>query len=157
MSKNIYIFDLDDTLYKIDNNKKTALTINISLLNLLDGPKIIFSNATHNHCIAWLDILNIRQQFQAIFSYTSMNGYKPNPFLYNKITETCNLQNYDNVYFFDDKPINLYPAKQLGWKTYLIGELLLSEFFEDINNKTKYIDAQFNNINNALEYILVNK
>jgi len=154
MSKNLYIFDLDDTLYKLNNKNGPVFAINKTLLNSLNGSKILFSNASHNHCINWLDNLNIREEFQAIFSNSNLHGYKPNPFMYKKIEQICGLKNYNNIYFFDDMPINLYPAKQLGWNTFLIGSLTHQNFFTTVNNTENYIDHQFPTINDALEYLL---
>ena len=188
MSKNIYIFDLDNTLYKFNdtsnidgtntnidgtntsnidgtntnidgtnntsNKYKISTKVNKNLLNQLNGPKILFSNANIVHCINLLKVLDIYDEFQAIFCSSNLKGYKPNPFIYKKIEQICGLKNYNNIYFFDDMPINLYPAKQLGWNTYLIGALTHQNFFTTVNNTDMYIDKQFGSINDALEYFI---
>ena len=61
-TRNIYIFDLDDTLYQIDTNsneKKIISLVDKSLLDRLDGVKILFSNAQHSYCQKLLQNLQI--------------------------------------------------------------------------------------------------
>ena len=73
--------------------------------------------------------------------------YKPLPESYKKAIERFNISADYEVYFFEDTPENLEAAKQLNWKTILVGD----------NSKTKedYIDWKFRNIEEALLFFKI--
>lgn len=158
--RNVYIFDLDDTLYQIKNNQFIN-KVDKQELKKLKGIKIIFSNATFGHVNMFLKNLGITDMFNVIFSTDILGGYKPNPLLYKKIMDVCKLTDNDNIYFFDNLPINLYPAHQYNWKTVLIHpEDETINITNDntsneklLDNMNKWLDYKFGNINDALKFI----
>lgn len=162
--KNIFIFDLDDTLYQKDENTDQYINlVDTKLFDNLDGDKILFSNASYNHCMNHLELLKLKDKFQAIFSYDILRGYKPNPSVYHKISYLCNLSLLEhNIYFFDNLAINLVYAKKLGWHTYLIlpeSEDIILSYNEDINNHLNskidtFIDNRYDNINEAIKNLV---
>ena len=158
INKNLYIFDLDNTLYqyldedKDKDNNKNIEKINKTLLDRIVGKKIIFSNAKSHHIDLWLDILDIKDKFSSLLSCDNMNGFKPNPLLYKRINKAIiNLKTNENVFFFDDLPLNLNPAKSLGWTT-----ILITRNQSDLENEfyNSWIDYKFENINLALDFFI---
>jgi len=164
-----YIFDLDNTLYKLNENMKIVNTIDIILLNKLktQGTIIMFSNATRSHCDYWCSILNIKEYFPTIISADNLQHTKPNPLSYEKVIELCDIKNTDTVYFFDDIPINLYSASKYNWNTYLINKDNNMENYnktkedsENNNNNTNnnvhlyWLSEKYENINNCITKIL---
>lgn len=158
--RNIYIFDLDDTLYQIKSNEYIN-KVNKQELRKLNGIKILFSNATFGHVSILMKELGITDIFNVVFTTDILGGYKPNPLMYEKIMKLCNLNDDDNIYFFDNLAINLYPAKKYKWKTVLIipsdEKIILSN---DTNNNENllskiddWLDYKFDNINDALKFI----
>lgn len=158
----IYIFDLDNTLYQylkpLNKSNPTSLesnqleVIDTELFKQIDGEKIIFSNGNYNHVNMWLNKLTIKDDINSIISCDIIQGYKPNPLLYFKINNIMNLMpQKKKIYFFDDLPINLNPAKELGWVT-----ILITRNQNDLTNKyyDSWIDYKFNNINDALNFFL---
>jgi len=150
----IYIFDLDNTLYqylKINGLESNQLeTVDINLFKTLNGEKIIFSNGNYRHVDMWLNQLAIKDNINSIISCDIIQGYKPNPLLYLKINNIINLMPQNKtIYFFDDLPINLNPAKELGWIT-----ILITRNQNDLDNKyyDSWIDYKFHNINDALNF-----
>lgn len=154
MSKNYFIFDLDNTLYKYDKDYQITNTIKKYILDDLvkHGELIIFSNATYSHCIYWLQVLDVKPYFRNIFSSDIIENIKPNPLSYKKIVELCGITSKDNVYFFDDVAINLLSSYQeYNWNTYLINDDNNLE-----NKKNKWLKGQYSNINDCLKFILTN-
>jgi len=154
MSKNYFIFDLDNTLYKYDKNYQIINTIQKYILDDLikHGELIIFSNATYSHCLYWIQVLDVKPYFTNIFSSDIIENIKPNPLSYKKIVELCGITSKDNVYFFDDVPINLLSSYQeYKWNTYLINDDNNLE-----NKKNKWLKGQYSNINDCLKFILTN-
>jgi FMN phosphatase YigB (HAD superfamily) len=156
-----YIFDLDNTLYKLNENMKIVNTIDIILLNKLktQGTIIMFSNATYSHCDYWCSILNIKEYFPTIISADNLQHTKPNPLSYEKVIELCNIKETDNVYFFDDIPINLYSASKYNWNTYLINKENNMKKYIENKNHTEHTNnqcniIQFDDINSCIESIL---
>ena len=146
--KNYFIFDLDETLYKLDENYIITNQIDKPLLNKLSniGKIILFSNASYSHCIYWLEILDIKNYFSSIFSSDITNYMKPNPLSYKKVVELSGIKPSDKVFFFDDISINLLSGEEeYKWNTYLINKK------KDISNLNS---KQFNTINNAISFIL---
>ena len=164
---NYYIFDLDNTLYKLNENMKIVNTIDITLLNKLktQGTIIMFSNATYHHCVYWSSILNIKEYFSSIISSDNLQHTKPNPLSYEKVIELYNIKETDNVYFFDDIPINLYSASKYNWKTFLINKdnnmenyNKTNEYSENNNTNNNvhlyWLSEKYENINNCITKIL---
>ena len=116
--RNVYIFDLDDTLYQVKDNQYIN-KVNKQELRKLNGIKILFSNATFGHVSILMKELGITDIFNVVFTTDILGGYKPNPLMYEKIMTLCNLNESDNIYFFENLAINLYPAKKYNWKVHI--------------------------------------
>ena len=65
--RNIYIFDLDDTLYQIKSNEYIN-KVNKQELRKLNGIKILFSNATFGHVSILMKELGITDIFNVVFT-----------------------------------------------------------------------------------------
>lgn len=144
-----YIFDLDDTLYQLNDTKGKKTLINCihpELLCGLNGYKIIFTNSNGNYSVKLLEKLNILNNINLILSADILGGLKPQNNIYKKIEQICNINNEtDVIYFFDNHEFNLFPAKKIGWITILINP--------NAKKKSSYVDFTFNNINEAIKYI----
>ena len=158
-----YIFDLDETLYKQDENQKIIEAIDKELLLKLKekGTLIMFSNATYSHCDYWCGILNIKDCFSSIISFNDLDHSKPNPLAYKKVMELCGINNKDEIHFFDDLPINLYSASQYNWKTFLINKNNNMENYNktykdsgDNTNHLYWLSEKYENINKCILKIL---
>lgn len=147
-----WIFDLDNTLYQLPNEKmefsydilKNDHQLNY-LLNSLPCSKIIFTNGTLGHAHTCLNKLRIKQNFINFVARDTINTLKPHPSSYSRCMETSYIKKTDKCVFFDDLPENLIASKNQGWITVLI-------------NKRHYvhedIDFWFPNIYIALNYFL---
>ena len=136
-----WIFDLDDTLYKMKGNTFDINNIERypklqDLLKLLPGNKLVFTNASHGHSMNMICNLNLFGCFSAILSRDILMGIKPNSNTYFKLIHICNIKPNDKVIFFEDTPVNLLTAKQYGWTTVLITR-------ENDPNKDEYIKLPF--------------
>ena len=153
MSRNIYIFDLDDTLYKKENDSPKLISIvDKDLLSKLNGKKIIFSNATYEHCSKVLTNLVVINQFNIILSADMLKDLKPNMIVYRKVVDLCGLTNKDNIYFFENLGLNLFNAHNLGWKTIHIDQEYHQSNPKSIKScdKIQFIDMTYNNVNDAI-------
>ena len=154
-NKKFFIFDLDETLYKYTENFTVKNIINKELLNKIykKGTIIMFSNATHSHCVYWCEILGVKEYFNSILSCDIVKEVKPNPLSYKKVIELSGIKPTDNVYFFDDQSINLYNAfKDYNWKTILINENIDNQKIETI--QLDYITKQYNTVNDAIKEVI---
>ena len=157
-----FIFDLDETLYKQDENQKIIETIDKELLMKLKekGTLIMFSNATYSHCDYWCSILNIKECFSSIISSNDLQHSKPNPLAYKKVMELCGINYTDEILFFDDLPINLYSAFQYNWKTFLINKNNNMENYnnndinEDNTTNLYWLKEKYENINECILNLL---
>ena len=92
----------------------------ISKIRLLEGKKIIFTNATSNHAKKILKILELEHDFDQIIDIKDLEYIpKPDKRSYKKLLECLNLnkENLDKTIFFEDTVKNLIPAKELGITT----------------------------------------
>lgn len=152
---NYFIFDLDETLYKLKDNKIID-SISSTLLQELKkkGKIIIFSNATYTHCIYWCNILNIKNEIDVIITSDSINGFKPNPNIYKKLISIIGITDNDSVYFFEDSYINLFTASQFGWITILINNKNIISDFNDILSFN--LNYNYDNVNTGINQIIDN-
>ena len=125
----------------------------ISKIRLLEGKKIIFTNATLNHAKKILKILELEHDFDKIIDIKDLDYIpKPDKRSYKKLLECLNLnkENLDKTIFFEDTVKNLIPAKELGittvWMKNAINE---KDFMKNCN----FIDYSFNNLNEFLDTI----
>ena len=125
----------------------------ISKIRILEGKKIIFTNATSKHAKKILNILELEDDFDQIIDIKDLDYIpKPDKRSYKKLLECLNLnkENLDKTIFFEDTVKNLIPAKELGittvWMKNSINE-------KDFMKNCKFIDYSFNNLNEFLDTI----
>ena len=125
----------------------------ISKIRILEGKKIIFTNATSKHAKKILKILELEDDFDQIIDIKDLEYIpKPDKRSYKKLLECLNLnkQNLDKTIFFEDTVKNLIPAKELGittvWMKNSINE-------KDFKKNFSFIDYSFNNLSEFLDTI----
>jgi len=125
----------------------------ISKIRLLEGKKIIFTNATSNHAKKILKILELEHDFDQIIDIKDLEYIpKPDKRSYKKLLEYLNLnkENLDKTIFFEDTVKNLIPAKELGITTvWMKNSINEKDFMKNCN----FIDYSFNNLNEFLDTI----
>ena len=125
----------------------------ISKIRILEGKKIIFTNATSKHAKKILNILVLEHDFDQIIDIKDLEYIpKPDKRSYKKLLECLNLnkENLDKTIFFEDTVKNLIPAKELGITTVWIkNSINEKDFIKNFN----FIDYSFNNLNEFLDTI----
>lgn len=125
----------------------------ISKIRLLEGKKIIFTNATSKHAKKILKILELEHDFDKIIDIKDLDYIpKPDKRSYKKLLECLNLnkENLDKTIFFEDTVKNLIPAKELGITTvWMKNSINEKDFIKNCN----FIDYSFNNLNEFLDTI----
>ena len=124
-----------------------------SKIRLLEGKKIIFTNATSKHARKILKILELEHDFDQIIDIKDLEYIpKPDKRSYKKLLECLNLnkENLDKTIFFEDTVKNLIPAKELGITTvWMKNSINEKDFMKNCN----FIDYSFNNLNEFLDTI----
>ena len=125
----------------------------ISKIRILEGKKIIFTNATSKHAKKILKILELEHDFDQIIDIKDLEYIpKPDKRSYKKLLECLNLnkENLDKTIFFEDTIKNLIPAKELGITTvWMKNSINEKDFMKNCN----FIDYSFNNLNEFLDTI----
>lgn len=125
----------------------------ISKIRILEGKKIIFTNATSKHAKKILKILELEDDFDQIIDIKDLEYIpKPDKRSYKKLLECLNLnkENLDKTIFFEDTVKNLIPAKELGITTvWMKNSINEKDFIKNFN----FIDYSFNNLNEFLDTI----
>ena len=125
----------------------------ISKIRILEGKKIIFTNATSKHAKKILNILELEHDFDQIIDIKDLEYIpKPDKRSYKKLLECLNLnkENLDKTIFFEDTVKNLIPAKELGITTvWMKNSINEKDFMKNCN----FIDYSFNNLNEFLDTI----
>ena len=125
----------------------------ISKIRILEGKKIIFTNATSRHAKKILKILELEHDFDQIIDIKDLEYIpKPDKRSYKKLLECLNLnkENLDKTIFFEDTVKNLIPAKELGITTvWMKNSINEKDFMKNCN----FIDYSFNNLNEFLDTI----
>ena len=125
----------------------------ISKIRILQGKKIIFTNATSKHAKKILNILELEHDFDQIIDIKDLEYIpKPDKRSYKKLLECLNLnkENLDKTIFFEDTVKNLIPAKELGITTvWMKNSINEKDFMKNCN----FIDYSFNNLNEFLDTI----
>ena len=125
----------------------------ISKIRILEGKKIIFTNATSKHAKKILKILELEDDFDKIIDIKDLEYIpKPDKRSYKKLLECLNLnkENLDKTIFFEDTVKNLIPAKELGITTvWMKNSINEKDFMKNCN----FIDYSFNNLNEFLDTI----
>lgn len=157
----IFLYDLDNTLHsryefdETDDEEKyySSFKKKPFLKHLIKKTKprqYIFTNGNYPHACLLLEKLGLNKLFpeQNIISADMFEyRYKPYPESYQKAIERFNISDEDEVYFFEDTPENLEAAKELKWKTILLGD--------NSKEKEDYIDWKFRNIEEALLFFKI--
>ena len=127
----------------------------ISKIRILEGKKIIFTNATSKHAKKILKILELEHDFDKIIDIKDLEYIpKPDKRSYKKLLECLNLnkENLDKTIFFEDTVKNLIPAKELGITTvWMKNSINEKDFMKNCN----FIDYSFNNLNEFLDIIKI--
>ena len=125
----------------------------ISKIRILEGKKIIFTNATSKHAKKILKILELEDDFDQIIDIKDLDYIpKPDKRSYKKLLECLNLnkESLDKTIFFEDTVKNLIPAKELGITTvWMKNSINEKDFIKNCN----FIDYSFNNLNEFLDTI----
>ena len=125
----------------------------ISKIRILEGKKIIFTNATSKHAKKILKILELEHDFDQIIDIKDLEYIpKPDKRSYKKLLECLNLnkENLDKTIFFEDTVKNLIPAKELGITTvWMKNSINEKDFLKNCN----FIDYSFNNLNEFLDTV----
>ena len=111
-----YLIDLDDTLFVHGNQRKinySNIQSDPTLIKLLDNiqyPKYIYTNATFDHANVVLNKMNIDEKFSKIYSRDTIPYMKPNINSAISLENNINYQNNNEnkyILFFDDLLENL--------------------------------------------------
>ena len=125
----------------------------ISKIRILEGKKIIFTNATSKHAKKILKILELEHDFDQIIDIKDLEYIpKPDKRSYKKLLECLNLnkENLNKTIFVEDTVKNLIPAKELGITTvWMKNSMNEKDFMKNCN----FIDYSFNNLNEFLDTI----
>ena len=125
----------------------------ISKIRILEGKKIIFTNATSKHAKKILKILELEDDFDQINDIKDLEYIpKPDKRSYKKLLECLNLnkENLNKTIFVEDTVKNLIPAKELGITTvWMKNSINEKDFMKNCN----FIDYSFNNLNEFLDTI----
>ena len=122
-------------------------------MRILEGKKIIFTNATSKHAEKILKILGLEDDFDQIVDIKDLEYIpKPDKRSYTKLLECLNLnkENLNKTIFFEDTIKNLIPAKELGITTvWMKNSMNEKDFIKNFS----LIDYSFNNLNEFLDTI----
>ena len=142
-----------DYVHDVDHPELKKNDQLISKIRILEGKKIIFTNATSKHAKKILKILELEDDFDQIIDIKDLEYIpKPDKRSYKKLLECLNLnkENLDKTIFFEDTVKNLVPAKELGittvWMKNSINE-------KDFKKNFSFIDYSFNNLSEFLDTI----
>ena len=142
-----------DYVHDVEHPELEKNDLLISKIRLLEGKKIIFTNATSNHARKILKILELEHDFDQIIDIKDLEYIpKPDKRSYKKLLECLNLnkENLDKTIFFEDTVKNLIPAKELGITTvWMKNSINEKDFIKNCN----FIDYSFNNLNEFLDTI----
>ena len=142
-----------DYVHDVDHPELKKNDQLISKIRILEGKKIIFTNATSKHAKKILKILELEDDFDQIIDIKDLDYIpKPDKRSYKKLLERLNLnkENLDKTIFFEDTVKNLIPAKELGITTvWMKNSINEKDFMKNCN----FIDYSFNNLNEFLDTI----
>lgn len=163
-----WIFDMDDTIYKLKGQFQYGLLkpdqeLN-SIISKLPGMKVLFTNGTHNHTQTVLKAMNLHSGFDLILDRDTLQTVKPDPKAFKMLIRLCSIQKSDTCYYFEDSIYNLIVGYSLGWQTILIGnsqkkfnDKLISVIIKQNGisvKKSATINYSFQNIKLALKHFI---
>lgn len=92
------------------------------VLGSINQKMFIFTNSDMNHANRILDALGILDLFDEIVDVTRMNYLcKPDPEAFKIAMKIADIREPNECLFVDDLANNLIPAKEIGFKTALVG------------------------------------
>ena len=147
--------DPDDFLSEVHKLDYSIIGPNIDLneeLKILEGRKIIYTNANLQHTVDVLEKLQLTNMFTDIFDIKKAN-YIPKPEIspYNQFIKNFNIDPESTI-MFDDIAKNLVPAKNVGFTSVWI-DAGYENFSDDIASSKKYLDYETKNISNFLNQV----
>ncbi len=164
-------FDLDDTILNLTKKEKGIISNlmkfgNINeyeikraynnikkrnnlkkLLQSINNPKYILTNAKKIHATLSLYNMGLLDDFDYIIDREIVNCMKPNIQAYLLAMKLTGISKPNECFLFDDQLPNLISAKIIGWNTVFIGN-------NDIIHNS--VDFAFRNIYDALLFFLKN-
>ena len=107
------------------------------MLNNLDGRKLVFTNAPRSYALRVLDILDIEDAFELIFSVESAKFHaKPSVRGFQHLLKTVKAKPSDCIMLEDNLPA-LMTAKRLGMRTIWVSKKL---------HKPSYVDYRLSSV-----------
>lgn len=101
------------------------------LINSLSGRKVIFTNAPHDYALRVLDLLNITDLFELVFSVESTKFHsKPSVRGFQSLLKSMKAKPRDCI-MLEDNLAALMTAKRLGMKTIWISKKIAKPNFVD--------------------------
>jgi putative hydrolase of the HAD superfamily len=139
------VHNLDYSIVRPDKNLNKEL-------EMLEGRKIIYTNANRQHAIDVLERLELSHMFTEIFDIKKAN-YIPKPEItpYKQIIKEFEIDKTSAI-MFDDIAKNLVPAKNVGFTSVWI-DAGYENFSDDISNSKKYLDYETKDISNFLNQV----
>ena len=121
-------------------------------LKMLNGKKIIYTNANMQHTIDVLERIELVNFFDEIFDI-KMANYVPKPEIkpYEQIIKKYDL-NPNSSAMFDDIAKNLVPAKKVGFTSIWI-DAGYENFSDDIKSSKKFLDYSTTDLHLFLEKV----
>jgi len=121
-------------------------------LEKLEGKKIIYTNANHQHAEDVLNKLELTHMFKDIFDIKDAI-YIPKPEIkpYEQLIKKFNI-NPSSAIMFDDIAKNLVPAKNVGFTTVWI-DAGYENFSDDIASSKDYLDYETKDISKFLNQV----
>tara|TARA_B110000971_G_C19997114_1_gene494931 strand:+ start:1362 stop:1835 length:474 start_codon:yes stop_codon:yes gene_type:complete len=154
-----YVFDLDDTLIIHKKNQPIIysmigpdyeLSIQLSRCN---GPCYIYTNGTGGHALGVIERMNIKDNFEKIYSRDTIPYMKPHYKSFDAVHDDLSFRDPlpKVVFFFDDLLENLEKAFQIGWITFWIhpdarkGKYYhyVNQSFTDIKTCLRYLETKY--------------
>ena len=150
-----YVFDLDDTLIIhrkdrriIYGEMKPDLELKDYLYNC-NGPCYIYTNGTSGHALEVIKRLDIKDQFEKIYSRDTIPYMKPYYKSFQAVHDDLSVRSgrQEPVIFFDDMLENLEAASELGWITFWIHPSAIKEEYYH------YVTKSFTDIKSCFRYL----
>lgn len=121
-------------------------------LEILEGRKIIYTNANRKHTLDVLERLELSHMFTEIFDIKNAN-YIPKPEItpYKQIIREFDIESSSAI-MFDDIAKNLVPAKNVGFVSVWINAGY-ENFSDDIASSKKFLDYETKDISKFLNKV----
>ncbi len=153
---NINPHDFLDYVHNVDISSLTPNKQLKKILKKLKGKNYIFTNSSTNHATRILKKLEIFDEIEGIFDIVAANFIpKPNPKTYILMTNQFRID-ASKAAMFDDIPLNLKPAKDIGMLTVLVRENkeLFNSNYTNNDIKQKIFDIETKSLTDILTNIV---